>query len=64
MLKRFYELIKEIKMALVQLDVQVDVSEEEIIGIAHICEALTLQGLLLMLQPLSQQTYCCQKIFE
>ena len=44
MLERFYELIKEIKMALVQFDVQVDVSEEEIIGITHICEALTLQG--------------------
>ena len=40
MLERFYELRKEIKMALVQLDVQFDLSDEELKGINEMCEAL------------------------
>ena len=41
MLERFYELQKEIKMAVVQLDANFDVSEKEIKEIKEMCEALT-----------------------
>lgn len=40
MLERFYELRKEIKMALAQLDIQFDLSEEELNKINEMCEAL------------------------
>ena len=40
MLERFYELKKEIKMAMVQLDVTFDLSEKEVKEINEMCEAL------------------------
>ena len=39
MLERFYELKKEIKMAMVQLDVPFDLSEKEVKKINEMCEA-------------------------
>ena len=39
-LERFYELKKEIKMAMVQLDVPFDLSEKEVKEINEVCEAL------------------------
>ena len=40
MLERFYELKKEIKMAMVQLDVSFDLSEKEVKEINEMCKAL------------------------
>ena len=40
MLKRFYKLKKEIKMAMVQLDVPFDLSEKEVKEINVMCKAL------------------------
>ena len=40
MLERFYELKKEIKMIMVQLDVPFDLSEKEVKEINEMCEAL------------------------
>lgn len=40
MLERFYELRKEIKLALLQLDIQFDLSDAELKGINDMCEAL------------------------
>ena len=40
MLERFYELRKEIKMALVQLDIQFELTEEDMMIIKELCDAL------------------------
>lgn len=40
MLERFYELRKQIKMALLQLDIQFDLSDAELKAIKDMCEAL------------------------
>ena len=40
MLKRFYELRKEVKIAMVQLDQRFDISEEEVVRIPELCDAL------------------------
>ena len=41
MLKRFYELRKEVRIAMVQLDQHFDVSDEELVRIKELCDALT-----------------------
>ena len=50
MLERFYELKKEIKMAIVQLDVS-DFSEKEVKEINEMCEALAPFKAAVMLLP-------------
>ena len=40
MLERFYELRKEIKMALVQLDIQFELTEDDMMIIKELCDAL------------------------
>ena len=40
MLKRFYELRKEVKIAMVQLDQHFDISNEELVRIKELCDAL------------------------
>ena len=40
MLKRFYELRKEVKIAMVQLEQHFDISDEELVRIRELCDAL------------------------
>jgi len=40
MLKRFYELRKEVKIAMVPLEEQFDLSDEELVSIKEMCDAL------------------------
>ena len=45
MVKRFYELRKEVKIAMVQLEQHFDISDEELVRIKELCDALSPIGM-------------------